>query len=183
MAQFQSVIAPLTKNNAVIFFFFFFFCIFKFNWPTERQVMLRTCCAYAACIYFSFGCKFFACCVNTLWSNTSSVCTSYFLLVTGYYAVCHCQPLAHAGLLFINKAFYARHSQHTWPLFARFTCVNFDSAKSHSLNRYTNSYGNCYVECNCDLNCRCKGNSIERKTEIASWISFSPQLHGDLFCP
>lgn len=181
MAQFQPVIAPLTKNNAVIFFSFFAYS------NSTGQLRGKSCYGHVAhtqrVFTFHLVACFFACCVNTLWSNTSSVCTSYFLLVTGYYAVCHCQPLAHAGLLFINKAFYARHSQHTWPLFARFTCVNFDSAKSHSLNRYTNSYGNCYVECNCDLNCRCKGNSIERKTEIASWISFSPQLHGDLICP
>lgn len=111
MAQFQPVIAPLTKNNAVIFFMRV--RIFKFNWATDSQIILRTCCAYAACIYFLFGCMF---CLLREYPDTSSDFFGRFtkdtsrFFITGYFTVCHWQVLAHAGLLFINKAFYATHS-------------------------------------------------------------------------
>lgn len=169
MAQFQPVIAPLTKNNAVIFFFVRA-RIFKFNWPTDRQVILRTCCAYAACIYFSFGCMF---CSLRVYPDTSSdffgrftreTSTFYLQGTLQFVTVRRLLMLAYFSLIKL----FMPDTQHTWPLFARFTCVNFDSAKSHSLNRYTNRYSNCYGECNCDLNCAVKEIQLNEKTEIAS---------------
>lgn len=104
-----------------------------------------------------------------LWEVTKETSTFYLQGTLQSVTVRRLLMLAYFSLIKL----FMPDTQHTWPLFARFTCVNFDSAKSHSLNRYTNRYSNCYGECNCDLNWAVKEIQLNEKTEIASWISFS----------
>lgn len=169
MAQFQPVIAPLTKNNAVIFFS----CELAYSNSTG-QLTGKSSCGHVAHTQRVFTFHLVACfarCVYTLtpaliYLGGLQVKLLLFILQGTSQSVTVRRLLMLAYFSLIKL--FMPDTQHTWPLFARFTCVNFDSAKIHSLNRYTNRYSNCYGECNCDLNCAVKEIQLNEKTEIAS---------------